>query len=37
MAQISAQHVKPLTAGFVALLVLATIGIGVLNVAANRK
>lgn len=37
MAQISTQHVAPLTSGFVGLLVLGLIGIGILNAAANRK
>lgn len=36
-AQISPQHVAPLTSGFVALLVLGVVGIGVLNKVANRR
>lgn len=36
MAQISQEHVAPLTSGFVALLVLAVISFGVLNKLANR-
>lgn len=36
MAQVSSQHVQPLTMGFVALLVLAIGGLAVLNHAANR-
>jgi len=36
MAQISEQHIQPLTMGFVALLVLAIGGLAVLNKAANR-
>jgi hypothetical protein len=37
MANISAQHVKPVTSGFVGLLVLAALGIGVLNHFANKR
>jgi len=36
MAEIDGQHVQPLTIGFVALLVFALLGIGVLNALANR-
>ncbi len=36
MAQISPQHVQPLTTGFVTLLVGALLGIAVLNHIANR-
>lgn len=36
MAQVSQQHVQPLTMGFVGLLVLALGGIALLNKAANR-
>ena len=36
MAQVTPQHVPVLTAGFVGLIVLAIIGIGVMNYAANK-
>lgn len=36
MANVSPQHVQPLTMGFVGLLVLALLGIGLLNKAANH-
>lgn len=36
MPQISPQHVQPLTMGFVALLVGALLGIGILNKLANK-
>lgn len=37
MAQLQQNHVKPITSGFVGLLVLAVVGIGILNAAANRR
>lgn len=36
MAQITQQHVPILTSGFVGLLVLAIIGLGVMNYVANK-
>lgn len=36
-AQISPQHVKPLTAGFAALLLLSVFGICALNKLANKS
>lgn len=36
MATISSNHTKPLTAGFVSLLVVSLIALSVLNHAANR-
>jgi len=36
MAQISPQHVQPLTMGFVGLLVFSLIGIGALNKWSNK-
>lgn len=36
MAQISPQHVQPLTMGFVALLVGSLFGIAILNHVANK-
>jgi len=36
MAQVSPQHVQPLTMGFVGLLVFALLGLGVLNHVANK-
>lgn len=37
MATISTNHVKPLTSGFVVLLVASAIGIGILNHLANKR
>lgn len=36
MAQISEQHIQPLTMGFAGLLLLSILGLAVLNKAANR-
>jgi hypothetical protein len=36
MAQISSDHVQPLTMGFVGLVVFALVGIGIVNCIANR-
>lgn len=36
MPQVAPQHVQPLTAGFVALLVATLLAIGALNKLANR-
>jgi hypothetical protein len=36
MANISPQHVQPLTMGFVGLLVLSLLGLGALNKLANK-
>lgn len=36
MANISTEHVQPLTMGFVGLLVFALVGIGIINCVANR-